>query len=1120
MQPTLNLAPDYNDPLTRGIYAIPFPDKFFNLLQDHLHTLAENLLFQGSTGFSVFLTAVPRVKDDRIKRTDVPKLFYVGCDRQSELLLDNQEEGKLIWEQLKKEILLPDNSKINRGLYDDINKGKYSLQDIQTIYTLKNYFSGELNNVQKIEKEVIGRYFDLDKDVFLAVPIIGFGELDGIAYIIFQRKFLRRLPWRWIKHGKVKKMQMDYSLTWTLCRQFVAEYDGMFLDWNNVGGDMEKIAAIEHLLNQTILKGDEYFNQKIKNPIYKQLRLRDYYRRHREYYQQRLELGESIPNKIYEQYLTNAVTAILVDSYAHNVSAHALSTLSWWYMRRASQLKQEEVDWDSLMAYLRFDELIDNKIIDDFEKAITERRKVRKLEKTKSAAAKFSLKDGSEIINYPGSLARELAQLLRFITEKGAFWSGVIRDDNSGGKVSSLYSVLWYDFIKNPFYLGTIAKSEDILHIKVKVVIYEDEEGSKHNNSRIVKSFLPENKGILGGVNLMAPENPMTRKKPEDKEDTKEEIRHHDDLSAFVYQGDNFLKLRKTLKKIKIYFPGGVVGRHTFFTMIENEIRNIKHYTGSILKKAQDEGLTVTIGIQACNLPGSDAHEMYRISIWLEVPTEMQKEDGSGKHLVEAKWDMLSKDIVDEETHAPKLGGTYQDKICAAFLLNGVYSHVQRGDKNPLRDKSKDSSRDKRYYPYIRVGCSPVKSPGLNEHTDYRISYDIIKEGKPDTSEFPKMGYLKKMFHVWRGEHLLDWSDNITSNMDNPSRFYLVRTNEINNELLSKLRRDLGLVRVVGNLPDEPDEKRRFAQAYNAWLWKLCGGEENLYAFTIYDNDRGLPLHFIALKSDVELGITMYSYPAPYSGEQLYKEAQNIWQKDKDKAKEWFLRLAHKAIPNSARQQDEIRFRSHGIFKNFFFPTNHKHAAFDDSLIMEFFEVMVTRVCIFDNRVYQRMRLPEADEKREQHRAFLRESLKISVHNERRREENTDQGDWKSFLDDQELEFMSRCNFLVMHLSFIESIIKDKYPTAGIVEKTDIVKFIEEEILPITHKRDNFFFVVTTGRGRNDWWASLKNDKDNNISTFALFRPIESLLSAVENSIGMHDDIELKYRIVKYLYGS
>jgi len=43
--------------------------------------------------------------------------------------------------------------------------------------------------------------------------------------------------------------------------------------------------------------------------------------------------------------------------------------------------------------------------------------------------------------------------------QKGAFWSGIARDNNFGGESATAFDVLWNDFINNPLYLGTIAKS-------------------------------------------------------------------------------------------------------------------------------------------------------------------------------------------------------------------------------------------------------------------------------------------------------------------------------------------------------------------------------------------------------------------------------------------------------------------------------------------------------------------------------------------------------------------------------------------------------------------------------------------------------------------------------------
>lgn len=66
------------------------------------------------------------------------------------------------------------------------------------------------------------------------------------------------------------------------------------------------------------------------------------------------------------------------------------------------------------------------------------------------------------LVQYSGRLDKEIHVLLKFMLEKGAFWSGVTRDIHFGGKIIGLYGLLWNDFINNPLYLGTIARSEGI----------------------------------------------------------------------------------------------------------------------------------------------------------------------------------------------------------------------------------------------------------------------------------------------------------------------------------------------------------------------------------------------------------------------------------------------------------------------------------------------------------------------------------------------------------------------------------------------------------------------------------------------------------------------------------
>ena len=133
------------------------------------------------------------------------------------------------------------------------------------------------------------------------------------------------------------------------------------------------------------------------------------------------------------------------------------------------------------------------------------------------------------------------------------------------------------------------------------------------------------------------------------------------------------------------------------------------------------------------------------------------------------------------------------------------------------------------------------------------------------------------------------------------------------------------------------------------------------------------------------------------------------------------------------------------------------------------------------------------------------------------------EGDWersKSFIKD--------CHFLVMHLTYIESILRVKYGKEFSEDDSEIGYFIEKELKPLILEddgkiRENFVFVVTTGRGRNKWWDRLKESKNPAFQAyklFTIFRPVESIISIVENAINKEDDIELKYYLAKLLFGS
>jgi hypothetical protein len=1113
-----------NDPEVRVIHPIPLPFDFYNLLFDRLHTCVENILFSGESKFTILLLAANRGKDltIRVERNKGLDSIYIGLEKQRELLnyytgyrwgkeVEDTKSYDEAWAALRNEVISDKNSEVGNEILQAIQTGKYAINDTLKIGKLKEYFGKPLSvyaNAQILEKTILSAHFNIEEDLFISLPLISFGEFDGMAHIVFKKDALSDVPG--YQEGDEN---MPYSVIWSLLRAFIVEYDGLFLDWDSVGESSGKTTSIYDFIYNTVFNNPDYFNRKI-GPNYpkilEELKLRRYYKIHAEYFKKRLDMSNEVPGVLYQQYISQSVTAILIDSYSHNISAHALSTLSWWYFRRAKQLGDEEVHWDYLFSNLEKEGGIDTKLLKDFRDTIEDRKEKSNRIGTKSEI--IEPKDGGAVINYNGSLSRELAYLLRFLTEKGAYWSGVTRDANIGGEVLSLYSVLWNDFINNPLYLGTIAKTEDILKVKIKIVLYDDEPNNPRAAQTVYheKTFKPENSRVLAWVDLSKARTELT------KIDAKSP--HEEILSPFVNLiQEDFLYMRDKLKEINMYFPGGVVGRHAFYTMIENELRNVKHYNKEELAVLQEQGLTLSIGVQPWSLKAGGGKELYRVSVWPETPTRLKT---GSKHVVMSKWEALegeifhqNKDTENEKiikeksfkgesprtnTFAPRLGGTQQDKVCAGFLMNGYFSRVQRGDNNKLREKKADTDRDRRYYPWVRPACSAVDEPGVYIHKDYKMSYNT-PEGN---HEFPIHGYLKKIFYMWRGETLFDASDKELSGWDTPARFGIVKIEK--GEQLLALRREHGIVRIISEQLEGSTEEEKYHYAYKIWLKKLVGGGG---FFPLRLIDEGRAVLTLALET-TQNGLEFYAEQPNAMGKasELDNKFSDFLRITGKAAAPHLLPLEHTSDVNTFK----IRYRSHGIYKTYF-----NSEAIERR--MELFETLATKICIFDNRIYQRLRMEESSVGQ---RNLMRDKIKLLIHEERNESLTHQKPAWIAALSAESQDFLKNCHFLVMHLSFIESIIKRENPNLSSNDSSNVGLFIKEQIIPFIGSRDNFFFVVTTGRSRNEWWTSLDKKENEAFSKFTLFRPIESLLTAIENSTGMEDDIELKYRIAKILFGS
>lgn len=1081
---------------------IPFPrvDEFYGLLQDRLHMTVEGFSLEHQ--FTLLINTLPRKKLTFINRFENVPLIYAGIPRQRELLEGPKGQWKPHldehWNFLDVTDLNSDTAVVSSQLFNEFSKGNYKLIDIPRVGMgrLEDYFEPILYPTtskrkptprQVAEFHILKEYFDIFRDQYLSLPLIQFGEFDGIIHLVYTRQDEKNITTRTIIN---------------LIKSYSVLYENLVLDWDLVSRNPEKSEAIKLPLNNI------FYEEINRNPILRELGYDKYYAKHLPYLQERIRLNDKvIHSKVYSPYLKAAIISIMIDSYAHNVSAHSLVALNWWFKRRAENIRSETNGHQQEVEEVV--ELIEEYIPKGYEAD----RVIELLQPWIEGHFVKEQKADFDVVKHPGSLAREVQPLLKFLMEKGAFWSGISRDNHFGGEASSLFSVLWEDFINNPLYLGTIAKSEDIHKISIHITFY----GLDDSDEQFHSSFHRPKQVLMKGTFV---EIDIKNKRPKAKKDNEKGyyIELHDgthlyyadhkeleSLSNFVYPGKDFLAVKKALSQCQLFFPGEVVGRHSFFTMLENEIRNVKHYKGGDLKKIQENGLQLNIAIQEASVKtGLDREkELYKIGVWIGMPTDLVLKNK--QFLVQRRFKTLITDVMDGETFAPRLGGSFQDKICAGMLFNNKFGKVQNGDGNPARDLTFDTLRDEAYYPWIIPATSPEHAP----HDDIELHKHLM--AKPEKLEKiynHRRGYFKKYFYIWKASSIKTVTGLEDTNFiwENLSRFKFVALHSEpyeKAELWRKVRKN-GVIRIIEReelVVREMNEA--IITAYNQWL-ELWLGVKN-YAINLTIDE--IVIGRLLFKDGV------FSY---FNSSNLSKEKSNT--KKKKAEIEETIQLAH---GGQSIDPKILRYRNHGIYKTYFMPSfeeeKSQNEAINRARLAELLEVFTTRICIFDNRVSHRVKNSDREE-------MYRNVLKVDIFGEDAPVLN-DKGEWEGIWEDKKKELIPNTHFLVLHLSYIEKILLTKYSEHEDFEEENIGLFIENEILPLVQKdgevRDNFILVITSGRGRTKWWAKLNEKRVYNYyTTFTVFRPVESIISGIEDALRRKDDIELKYNLVKVLFGT
>lgn len=793
-----------------------------------------------------------------------------------------------------------------------------------------------------------------------------------------------------------------------------------------------------------------------------------------------------------KQLYRNAVISILIDSYAHNMSAHSLVALEWWFWQRSKT-------YDGIIEKPR--DILNNEELEQLRNNVKEYTKTLGLtgnnqdpdisymdllrfygdKTTPDSKRSEPVSERCPIAAaLPVSLDYAIFPFLRFLRDKGAFWSGVTRDITFGGESKTWFKILWEDFANNPLYLGTIARSEGIS--KVNLYIHLPGHVAELNHFVSIDMelmYLETQDKAIATINKASP-----------KDSFQTNPKTYNDY-GFVRLGKDFEKLRQTLDTddYKVFLPGGIVGEHALFTIFENNLRNAKH-----LKLGEGQKhIDLHISICPHKVIEQDKNpRLFKVGLWLQDYSPILRKDGSEtKSLLVDLTTRIHESILDTETGAPRLGGNSQDKICAAMLLLNNFHAVESNDHCSAK-------LHKLFYPwleYVFKTNPETYKLEISPDMDAKVRKQVYQQhiGELCGESLKPKGSLIRYFHLWRADDILELDSNTDLEYENPARFRFVVINEQDNEKISKLERyahEQGIIRVISK--QKNDGNLEVNSVYNEWNRKFLGITSNT-VFNLYknapDNTDPTPLGgFYINNDDIKF----------VGSEQENKSAKCNPYKEVGK-----INFDHASIIE--RKREFCNVRSHSWFMKDFLRIHTiddiedlNNEQINNLKAFEFIEAMLTRVAIFDKRVYQRIDKNEDGKPCERYK----KELNLEIYPE-------DKVKFNNFCEEQ-LKKTDHFHLIVIHLSFIEDMMKSK---------DNIIAFIEKCINPLRGGEVKPFLVITTGRGRIDWWEKIKKARPEFLD-FTFQKPIESILSAISSGVSNSDDIEVKYNLMKVLFGS
>jgi|GEM_PF-3443827 len=491
-------------------------------------------------------------------------------------------------------------------------------------------------------------------------------------------------------------------------------------------------------------------------------------------------MGEHITYR--EKWITSS---ILMDAFSHNISSHTLSNLTHnlglrhkLWRNFIGQIGSQR----TTSSVVSFDEIT---FLQDLNYGRS--YQLRNCELISNGLSQFKSSVGEQAVEafrfhsryLPLPIDDAIQSFLEYLQEKSSFLTCAIQENVLHSTSTNWFDLL-RDFIKSPLMIGSMVYTEGVRKVKVLVQFPNATKDQLHEFAEIDVSLFEHTKLLLEWLESDSTAPPSV--------ELLAALRGYQDqnLYEFLRSGRDYLFVRDSLKELpNLSIPGGKIGRHAFFTLLENTLRNVKHLEGC------GDTLRLVLSIRESHGWNQEnkSNDTYEVGVWLHHEQE------NLPHAVEEYHNALEEAIVDSFGN-PRFGGSSLDKICSSILLtNQVYNY----------HLLEEARSDVFSLPYIAAGGTSMKGE--------EPSFLHMCLGR-NRNRMPLVGVVQKFFRLWKSDPIQHIDNHKHVNLDALVRSHLVSVSSpLPNDFVDTAR-SVGVIRIVSN----PSKCSNRADLMKRWL--------------------------------------------------------------------------------------------------------------------------------------------------------------------------------------------------------------------------------------------------------------------------------------------------------------